>query len=332
MSPPQPPRSGIVLVTGATGFIGSRLVQALVARGDRVRALVRDRANAGQLGGAELFIGDLLDPSSLAGIESGVNRVIHAASLLGKWGTDPELLRALNVDAAVALLERCAGSGIERYVHLSAGGVTGPLSGTTADETSPCRPATDYERTKYEGERRVLARAVERGLPVVVVRPTFTYGPGDPHKLPLFRAVLRGRYVFIGGGRSVNHPAYIDDVVTGILLALDRGASRELYIIGGAAPATKRELVRAIATALGVSVPRLSIPTWIARLAAPPFETLGRTCGFEPMLTRSRVMMMADNFGYSIAKARRELAYEPRMPLEEGIARTVAAYRAAGLL
>jgi nucleoside-diphosphate-sugar epimerase len=130
----------------------------------------------------------------------------------------------------------------------------------------------------------------------------------------------------------VNHPVYIDDLLAGIVLALERGRAGEVYIIGGERPVTKKELVDGIADALAVPRPRRSIPRWLAAGAAPIFEALGRAFGFEPILTRSRVMMMADNFGYSIAKARRELGFEPKVPLREGIARTVEDFLASGVL
>jgi dihydroflavonol-4-reductase len=317
--------TGSALVTGATGFIGGYLVRALQQSGYAVRALVRDETRLGGLGGVEPFKGDLLEPGSLAGIERDIDVAVHCASLLGKWGD-------VNVRGSVELLKRFRDTGLRRFVHLSAGGVTGPVKQRSVDETYACKPATPYEQTKLLAEQQVLELSRETGIATVVVRPTFTYGPGDPHKTALFRAVKRGRYVFIGGGESVNHPVFVEDVVRGILLAIERGRAGEVYIIGGERPVTKRELVNAIADALGVRRPTLSIPRWIAAIAAWKLELFGRLAGFEPILTRSRVMMMTDNFGYSIAKARRELGYAPRTGLSEGIEKTVRHFAEAGLL
>jgi nucleoside-diphosphate-sugar epimerase len=242
------------------------------------------------------------------------------------------LLHDVNVQGTIELLQRFRGTKLRRFVHLSAGGVTGPLRQGHADETYPCRPATPYERSKFLAECEVLELSKRNGVPVTVVRPTFTYGPGDPHKIALFRAVKRGRYVFIGGGKSFNHPAYVDDVVRGTLLALERGRDGEVYIVGGDRPVTKRELVYTIADALEVDRPRWNVPRWLALIAAWKLELLGRLFRFEPILTRSRVMMMADDFGYSIEKARKELGYSPRTSLHDGIAATVRSYRDAELL
>jgi nucleoside-diphosphate-sugar epimerase len=323
---------GTAFVTGATGFIGGKLVRALQGAGYAVRALVRDESGTAGLDGVELFRGDLLEPESLTGIERGVDVVVHCAGILGKWGTSRARLFDVNVRGAVELLERFRDTGLRRFIHLSAGGVTGPLPRRSVDETYACRPATAYERTKLLAEQEVLARSREWRVPTVVVRPTFTYGPGDPHKIALFRAVRRGRYVFIGGGESVNHPVFIDDLIRGILLAVERGRDGEVYIIGGEGPVTKRELVYAIADALGVKRPGWNLPRWFAVIAAWKLEVLGWMFRFEPILTRSRVMMMADNFGYSIAKARDELGYAPRTGLREGVEATVRSYVEAGWL
>lgn len=320
-----------VLVTGATGFIGGRLVRALVAEGFAVRALVRDRSRAA-LEDVELFEADLLRPESLSGAGAGIDVVVHCASLLGKWGTDTRQIHDVNVGGTVHLLEAARRESVPRFLYLSAGGVTGPVVEREVDENYVCRPATPYEKTKLEAERKVLATARQPGFSATVLRPTFTYGPGDPHKVGLFRAIKKGRYAFIGGGQSVNHPVYVDDLVRGILLAIDKGRDGEVYIIGGERPVSKREMAYAIADALGVDRPGMSIPRWAASAAALLLETAGRVLRFEPLLTRSRVMMMADNFGYSIGKAGEELGYAPRVDLREGIAATVRAYLEAGIL
>ncbi len=321
-----------VLVTGATGFIGGYLVRTLRQAGYPVRVLVRNEARTPAAPGVELYVGDLLRPDSLVGIEQGVEVVVHCASILGKWGTPNSLLHDVNVQGSINLLARFEGIALSRYVHLSAGGVTGPVRQGFVDETYVCKPATPYERTKLLAEQQVLKLSRQMGVPATVVRPTFTYGPGDPHKIGLFLAVKKGRYAFIGDGESVNHPVFVQDLVSGIRLVFDKGRAGEVYIIGGERPVSKRELVDTIADALGVKRPGIRVPRWLAVIAAWKLEVLGRLLRFEPILTRSRVMMMADNFGYSIAKARDELGYAPQTDLREGIAKTVRSYREAGLL
>jgi len=315
-----------MLVTGSTGFIGSNLVRVLLRKGYSLRLLVRDKSRAIGLNEAELFEGDLTEPRSLIGIEEDINIVIHCAGLLGKWDTDETILYKVNVQSSINLLEKFNGKNLNRFIHLSAAGVTGPVKETPVDETYACKPVTAYEKTKYLAEQKILDLSSQMDIPALVLRPTFTYGPGDPHKIPLFKAIKKGNYTFIGNGQSVNHPVYIDDLVVGILHAVVKGRAGEVYIIGGERPVTKKELVYTIADALGVKRPKTKIPCSFALLASLILEFLGRTFHFEPILTRTRVRMMTDNFGYSIQKAKTELDYKPETDLQDGIAKTVKNY------
>jgi len=321
-----------LLVTGASGFIGRNLVIDLVSRGFGVRVLTRDMNRCGYSTDIETCIGDLTDPESLSGIAEGIHGVVHCAGSLGRWNTDEAELHEVNVQGSTNLLEQFSGKRLHRFVHLSAGGVTGPVGAVQADETYCCKPVTAYEKSKYAGEQEVLRVGKQLGLPIIVVRPTFVYGPGDDHKLGLYKSIAEGRFAFVGDGKSVNTPVYISDLIQGICLAVEKGSCGQIYIIGGEKPVTKEDLVYAIADALGVTRPRARIPRWIAWYASIGVELLGRRVGYEPILTRSRVMMMADDYAYSSRKAARDLGYRPTVTLTEGIHAAIKAYRKEGLL
>ncbi len=320
-----------VLVTGAGGLIGSRLARQLLSKGFSVRALIHSGSRPAGLDGAEFIRADLTRPESLAGVEKDIDVVVHCAALLGKWETPDEEIFRVNLEGTLNILNYFAGSHA-LFIHLSAGGVTGPVDEKPADESHPCNPVTSYEKSKLQAEKQVLHQAGKMKIEALVIRPTFTYGPGDLHKLPLFKAVKQGRFVFIDGGKSVLTPVYIDDVVRGILLALAKGVAGEVYIIGGERPVTKRELIRTIAEELGVRTPSRSMPRGVAYVGARFVETAARVFSFTPLLTRSKVMMMADNFGYSIDKASRELGYKPGTGLREGVAATIRYYQDNGYL
>lgn len=321
-----------VLVTGITGFIGSNLGQRLIADGFAVRGAVRSTLDDNLSTNIEIFECDLLNNQTLTGIEENIDYVIHCAGLLGKWGISDAQIHQVNVEGSLRLLEQFKGSNLRLFIHLSTSGVSGPLQTPGVDESYPCNPITPYEKAKYEAEWRLKARAKELEIPLIVLRPTFTYGPTDPHKLPMFKAIKKGHYAFIGDGNSVLHPVFIDDLLYGILLAMDKGKSGETYIIGGARPVTNKEMIYTIADNLGVKRPWIKIPVRLATFIAYILEALGRSLGFQPILTPSRVLMMGRNFGYSIHHARTNLGYTPKTDFETGIRKTVEFYSAKGLL
>ncbi|MFX0198230.1 MAG: NAD-dependent epimerase/dehydratase family protein [Candidatus Hodarchaeota archaeon] len=317
-----------VLITGATGFVGHHLVRRELKRGHRVKALVRktSRYQSLKANNVEVVFGDLGDRMALRSACSNVNVIYHAAGLLGKWEASAQQLYQVNVEGVRNLMQACMNGNLQHLIHLSAGGVTGPMESGVADESYECKPSTEYEKTKLQGEQLALEMADKYELPLSVVRPTFTYGPGDPHKLGLFKMVKKKRFIFIGNGESTVHPVYIDDLMDGIELVAKQRPRGEVYIIGGQRPVTKRELVYTIADALGVPMPRIHVPIALASLAAQILEATGNTLKFEPPLTSSRVAMMTKNWGMSIEKAKRELGYEPKVALPDGVRRTVDWY------
>ena len=319
-----------VLVTGATGYIGGQWARRLQARGEQVRCLVRAGQQAPE--GCEAVYGDLLDPGSLAAAVAGIEVVAHCAGRLGRWGLPEAEIRAINVDGPQHLLRAARAAGVAYFLHLSTCGVVGPRGPEPAHEGSPCYPRTDYERSKFDGERALRRLARELGQPVGIARPTFTYGPGDPHKLGLFKAIQKGIFFYIDGGRSTNHPVYIEDLLDGLDLLMARRPQDEVFILGGPRPVSKREWGETIAAALGVRPPWITVPAGVAWGGALAAEAVGRRLGREPQLTRSRVLAFSRWWGMDIGKARRVLGYEPRVDLAEGVARTVAWYRREGWL
>jgi dihydroflavonol-4-reductase len=326
--------SGKLLITGATGFIGGKLAEHYLRLGAPVRLLVRvpKRLDPHLKDSCEIALGDLTRPETLTEALAGVEEVIHSAGLLGRWGMPYHQLLEANAVGVENLVRAACQEGVSRFIHLSAGGVTGPLGTTPADETYSPQPRTDYERSKWEGERRALEMAACENLNLLVIRPTFTYGPGDPHKLDLFRAVLKGRFVFIGNGLSTVHPVYIDDVVRGIDLALKSDLQGTTVIIAGRRPVTKRELIWGIADVLGVQRPRRKIPVGLAVPAAHLCELAATVLRFQPPLTQSRVLALSHNWGYNCEKAALLLGYQPQMDLAQGLQETVAWYRERGWL
>lgn len=329
-----------VLVTGGTGFLGQALVRALRARHTQVRVLVRPHhcARPGSPAhtlatlGAELVTGDVLNAASLPPALANISTVLHLAGRLLVAGVAEETYARLHIDGTRNLLDACAHTPtLRRIVHVSTTGVLGPTGSTPAAEDAPLRPATIYERTKAAGERLARDYAAQHALPLCVVRPALVYGPGDLHLLGWFRAIQRGYYRVVGTGDSLLHPIYIDDLVDGLLRAMQRPAHGQVYHLIGERAVPIRELAAAIAAALGKRLPRGHMPLPLARAAAWLLEALPLPPERLP-LTRSRLAFMTESRAYSGEHTRRNLGFVPHTDLTNGLQRTVAWYHREGLL
>jgi len=324
-----------VALTGASGYTGGRLLEVLRGRGDDVSALVRAPSVSERLrnSGARLVEGDLTSRAALDRLVEGADAVLHVAAVYRTAGHPDAYYRDVNVGGTERLLEAAAGAGIRRFVHTSTVGVHGHVEDPPADESAPFAPGDVYQATKAEAEVLALEFHRRRGLPVAVVRPGAIYGPRETRLLKLFRAIARGHYAVVGDGRSFYHPVYIDDLIQGFLLALDRDeAVGESFLICGPEYVTQNELAALVAIHTEGRVLPFRIPAWPIQLAGDVVEAICLPLGIEPPLHRRRVDFWTKSRAFSIEKARRVLGYDPQVHLEEGVARTVASYKEAGWL
>lgn len=317
-----------VLVTGGTGYIGGKTALFLKRNGYRVTCLTR---SGGPVGAMPTVRGDLLRPETLRMACHGMDMVCHFAGALGRGLTD-DMVRSVNVQGVENMVRAAAEAGVEYFLHISSGAVVGPRDAEPADEKTVCKPYSLYERTKYQGELVALRLSKNLGLPLSVVRPTFTYGPGDPHKLLMFKLIRKGLFFYIGNGRSTNHPVYIDDLIDGVRRVLDKRPVQEVFIVGGPRPATQTEWGYTIARELGVRPPFLHLPAGLMWRLACLMEPIGSRLNISVPVTRSRVLALSRSWSMRIDKARRTLGYTPQTELSTGVARTVAWYRKAGWL
>jgi nucleoside-diphosphate-sugar epimerase len=326
-----------VFVTGATGFIGTRLVQALVERGQRVRALSRrehvepppgfDRGQPGpwQRERVELVRGDILDPDSLTRGMEGCNRVFHLAAYAKNWAADPRTFYRLNVEGLENVFRAARQQGVSRVVWTSSIVTCGPTPpGVVGDERMPrSTPAflTVYEETKTIAEREALRQAAD-GFPVVIVNPTRVYGPGyftEGNALArLIDDYDRGRLpVLLNRGVNVGNYVLVDDVVAGHLLAMERGRIGERYILGGE-NVTLKEFFRTIDRVSGKTHFQLPLLRLTPLLFAWLQEKRAAWCGVYPTITPGWIKTFIVDWAYSSDKAVRELGYRPTQ-LEDGI-------------
>lgn len=321
----------LILVTGATGLVGSHLVETLRRRGLRVRALVRDPAAATVVaaGGADLAVGDLSRPESLVAAVNGVTIIVHCAAKVGDWGPIEDY-RQINVRGLEQLLLAAEQQGtLRRFVHISSLGVYPARDHHGTDETAP--PSSGgidgYTLTKVESEQLVLQHVRDHRLPAVVLRPGFIYGPRDRSVLPRLLGRLRdGKFAYLGSPDLLLNNTYVGNLVEAILLALDSDrAIGQVYNITDGRLVSKREFVETICRLSGLPAPKKVVPLAIARPLARVLETVWKWLGKReaPLLSQARIKFLGLNLDYSIEKARRELGYAPSTDFQQAIAETL---------
>jgi nucleoside-diphosphate-sugar epimerase len=321
-------------VTGASGFIGGWIASGLHERGYAVRAhyrrkLMPERLAALAAGGVEALQGNLTQVQDARAAVRREDAVVHAAALASDWGP-PDLFFRQNVEPTVLLLAEARAAGCRTFVYLSSAAVHGfgPHHRTT--EQGPYYPPiSHYQTTKKQAEEAVLA-ANSSELRTIVLRPANVYGPGDTTTFyRLLAAQEQGIRGTLSGGRRLTSVVYVEDLVRAVVLALDsEDAAGEAFNITSGERVSWAELLGYSATLLGVR-PWLELPVSLARVLARLLSGAYRLLGIrsDPQLTPYLVAQAANDFDFSIDKARRLLGYAPQVDWREGLRRMVAAYR-----
>ncbi len=325
----------LALVTGATGFIGANLVEALAQRGWQVRALHRASSSLKALAGLayESAIGDVTEPASLAAAMRGVDVVFHVAAVADYWRSDPGRLMRVNVDGTRNVLRAAREAGVRRVVFTSSCAALGqPLFGQALDERAQfnlCPHEFPYGYSKHLAEQ-VCLDFVRAGLDVVIVNPAVVFGPRDVNIVSsslVVEAARRGLLFAPPGGVSAIDVA---DVCEGHIAAAERGRTGERYILT-AENLTYAQLFALLAEVVGRPRPRVILPRWVFRLAAPAVGIARARLGLRLPVSSEQVRFAAETFWFDAGKARRELGLTPR-PVREAIRRTYDWYVAHGYL
>jgi len=325
-----------ILVTGGTGFTGKALVRRLLELGHHVVALdCKEGLKTRELRewGAELILGSVTDEAAVHRAMRGVEAVCHLAAAFRETNVPDRHYREVNVGGTRNVARAALAAGARKLVYCSTCGVHGNVDAPPGGEDAPIRPADYYQRTKYEAEP-VVRDFHQRGLPSVILRPAAIYGPGDPERfLLLFRRVARGTFPMFGDGGTWYHPLFVDHLVDAFVLALRDGAGDgEAYLIADDEYVTIEQLVRRVAGALGIDVKIPHFPVWPAVAAGHVCEKLCRPFGLTPPIFPRRVDWYRQNRAFKIDKAKRDLGYQPRVGLDEGLRRTAEWYRREGYL
>jgi len=322
------------LVTGATGFLGSYVVERLVDAGASVRCLVRASSNCVFLpsSGIQFCHGDVTDPDSLSFPLRDVDYVFHLASLIK--ARSPSAYYRVNYLGTINLLEACQNVApwLRRVVVVSSLAAVGPsLPGDPLDESSPCCPTTPYGNSKWQQEQ--VATAYSKRLPVTIIRPPSIYGPRDRETLAIFQCAALGLVpsLPVEGELSIVHAA---DAADGILIAATSAeAVGRTYFIAGDETPSYRELMTLIGTAVGRHGVKVPVSGWMLRLAGRIAEAAREVTGTPIIFDRWKAEEILGGFwACRNTRAKCELGFEPRVPLQRGLADTAKWYRAMGWL
>jgi len=325
-----------VLITGATGLLGGHLIKELQDRNESIRALVLPVENADRLQaqGVEVVRGDITDASTLAPAVKDVDLIFHLAGMMGVWRPLADY-RLVNVTGSENLYKAAQVAKVRRFVHTSSHTVYGLGHGRFLTENDPLRPDPDpYSLTKAEGDRLMRRLMLDSDVETVILRPGTFFGPGDRlHFGRMAQKVKDGKGLIIGKGDNALPFCYVTDVVQGFLLAAyHKNAPGNVYNITNDRPLTQLEMFNEIANAVDGKRPTLHLPylpIYYGSIVAE--KVVARITRTKPIVTQLGALMFGSDNKHSVEKARRELGFEPKVDLREGIKLAAEWFNAGGM-
>ncbi len=323
-----------ILVTGATGFIGSHLVKELCEHGYQCRCLVRDFQMARKLfkdyNDIEYVVGDVTESRTLKNIGERADVVIHLAALLGDFSNRSVDIWNVNVNGTKNLLQHV--NCIKQFIFCSTPGVHG-FGHRNAHEDLPYNSRGIYERSKVEAEKVVMQWCAQKRIKWSILRPDFVYGPGDLRRLPLYKRIAAGKMYIIGDGKVYISPTYIADVIQGFLKSIDNeNAFNGVFNISGES-LTVESYLNTIARMFNTSLPEISIPLFVSYSAATLCEfVFGSILKKEPPITKNKVRFLTQDHTTDNQKARDLLDFIPKYSFEQGMRKTIDWYNKEKLI
>jgi len=322
-----------VLVTGANGFIGSRLCRLLAASGYALRILCRETSNLTLLADIPYSktIGDITRVESLASAVKDVDYIIHLAGLV-KAPTEAEFYR-VNQQGTLNLINAVKNTNLKlrRFVYISSLAAAGPSDGAPRKVTDPPAPLTMYGRSKLAGEEAL--RPFMDLIPISIIRPPGVYGPGDREIFTLFDAVNKGLKPYMAGGHNKVQLVFVDDLATGIMAVMESENARgRTYFIADDTPRTTRDMLDTIGKLLDKRALGVYIPLWLVNLLAFFTEMAFKMVGQVAMFSREKVRELTTDWEIDVSDAKRDLDFATHMDFETGAAATIAWYRREGWL
>ncbi len=324
----------MILLTGATGFLGHNLIPRLIKSGYAVRALVRPTSDVTflQEWGVELaYADDISDATAVNQACRGCKQVIHAAGRFRFWGSEAAFYKT-NVLGTTAVLQAALSAGVERFIHISSIAVVGNSAAQLIDETTRCHPQEPYQISKFEGEKQALAAYKNEGLPLIVLRPGAFYGPWGRYAFNrlFFEEPLKGWRIKVDGGRHITFPVFAPDVAQGVMLAMDNGRFGQIYNICGQS-LDHNSVNDMVSDRAGISRWRFNFPSSLVMLLARSWTALSQLTKREPFYPINMAPYVFQDWHVSNEKAKQELGFIPT-PFAEGVQKTLEWYWEQGIL
>jgi 2-alkyl-3-oxoalkanoate reductase len=322
----QPAKPQTILVTGGTGFTGYYLVRRLLEDGHVVRVVDNQKGFFYDdliQRGAQVHIDSVTNRDAMFRVVEGCNVVHHLAAAFRGVNLPKAVYWDVNVNGTRHMLDAAEKHGVAKFIYCSTCGVHGDVKNPPAAETAPITPADYYQYTKWEGER-VAHEFIQKGMDVTILRPAAIYGPGDPERWTmLFQRSKNGRFLMFGDGQATYHPAYIDNLIDGFVLAQERPESKgQTYLLADEHYYTLNDIVKAVGRVMGKEVRITYLPFAPLWVAAVITEGVYAPLKASPPIFRRRVDWFRQNRAFDISKARRELGYAPKVDLHTGLTRT----------
>jgi nucleoside-diphosphate-sugar epimerase len=322
-----------VLITGANGFVGSRLCRRLLDDGYRVIAGIRKGCDDSLIYDLNLErrLGDINKPETLPDMVDDVDFIIHNAGLVK--AKSKEQFAKVNQEGTRNLLVAAEkNKKLKKFVYISSLAAVGPSKkGEPLNEDSPLNPITEYGRSKAAGEKETLA--FKDKINVVIIRPPAVYGPGDIEMLSFFQTLNNRIKPYLGNWRRKIQLVHVDDLCYGISLSLKANtASGSAYFIAENRSYSYCELVEYLRKAVGRITLPLYIPGVTLRIMAFMSESIMKMMGKSPMFTVEKANEILDNWEVSIERAKKDLGYDSKIPFPDGAQETVYWYREEGWL
>ena len=321
-----------VLVTGATGYLGTALVPKLHDVGYTIRILARESSDTSIFSGLnniEIFHGDITRKESLQGIEKDIEYVYHLA-VLGHYGVveDDQDYFDVNNTGSLNLLQRFVGSEVKKLLYTTTTGALGAIPHKTATENDFIPPVTPYGMSKYEAELSIREFAEKHSIPYVMARLTHVYGPGEMRDLyNIIKMIKRGIFPQVGFSPNLFPAVYVDDALNGLMLVMQKGHLGETYIISDKTSHDLRTIRKLVRKHLGIRN-RLYpfFPKYPMLVMFTVLDWISDKTGIKFPASRKNIQFITAGRSFSIEKAKKELGYEPVVSLEEGLKKTVEHY------